>query len=254
MSASLSVSGTPRVLSHRGNMPGFAENTLGGFTAALAAGADALESDVHVSADGVPVLFHDETLERLTGDPRRIAEVDSAELSGLDLGFGEGVPSLAEALRTLPGARWNLDMKSKDSPQASARVITKYGAEDRVLLASFSGRNRRAVRRLLPRVNTSASALQFLLVLVAAKLGLSVLVKRFSSDISALQIPERALGMDATTRRFVRVVHACGLRLEYWVINDEAAMRRLIERGADGVVTDNVALARRVVDDANAGS
>ena len=235
-------------------MPGFAENTLGGFTAALAAGADVLESDVHVSRDGVPMLFHDETLERVAGDPRRIADVDSAELRDLDLGFGEGVPSLSQVLHALPHAHWNLDMKSKDAPRASARVITECGAEDRVLLASFSGRNRRAVQRLMPLVQTSVSAGQFVLILISAKLGVRPLVTRLLSRASALQIPERALGLDTTTPRFIALVRSCGVRLEYWVINDQTTMRRLVKRGADGLVTDNVTLARRVVDNANAGS
>ena len=131
---------TPLVLSHRGNMPGFVENTLGGFRAALAAGADVLESDVHVSRDGVPMLFHDETLERLTGDPRRIRDVSSHELKTLDLGAGEGVPTLEDVLETFPTARFNLDMKSPDAPHATAFVLARQIAHDRVLLASFSER------------------------------------------------------------------------------------------------------------------
>jgi glycerophosphoryl diester phosphodiesterase len=106
----------------------------------------------------------------------------------------------------------------------------------------------------MPRVATSASATQFVLILIAAKLRIRPLVRRFVSGVSALQIPERALGMDTTTSSFISVVRSCGVRLEYWVINDEIKMRRLIDRGADGLVTDNVALARRVVDEANAGS
>ena len=235
-------------------MPGYAENTLAGFTAALAAGADVLESDVHVARDGVPVLFHDDTLERLIGDPRRIADVDSTELSELDLGSGQGVPTLSAVLQALPQAQWNLDMKSKDAPAASASVITECGAQDRVLLASFSGRNRRAVQRLVPQVATSASAGQFLLILISAKLGLRALVARLVSRVSALQIPERALGIDTTTPRFMALMHSCGVRVDYWVVNDETTMRRLLQRGADGLVTDNVAAARRVVDVANAGS
>ncbi|MCF8541015.1 MAG: glycerophosphodiester phosphodiesterase [Aurantimicrobium sp.] len=238
---------TPLLLSHRGNMPGFVENTLGGFTAALASGADILESDVHVSRDGVAMLFHDESLERLTGDHRRVRDVSSDELRALDLGAGEGVPSLEEVLVALPSARFNLDMKSPDAPHATASVITRLNAHDRVLLASFSGKNRRKVHRLMPEVATSVSAGQFVAIVFAAKLGLAGLMKRLAGRATAMQIPTRALGMDTATARFIALAQRCGVRVEYWVINDEANMRLLLKRGADGLVTDSVALAREVI-------
>jgi len=245
--ASLPGRPAPLVLSHRGNMPGFVENTLGGFTAALAAGADILESDVHVARDGVPMLFHDETLARLTGDPRRIRDVPSDELKALDLGRGEGVPTLEEVLVALPTARFNLDMKSPDAPAATATVLARQGAHDRVLLASFSERNRRKVLRLVPQVATSVSAGQFVAIVVATRLGLSGLIKPIIGRAKALQIPTRALGTDTSTARFIARAHRCGVNVHYWVINDEAEMLLLFDRGADGLVTDSVSLARDVI-------
>ena len=245
--ASLAGRPAPLILSHRGNMPGFVENTLGGFTAALAAGADVLESDVHVSRDGVPMLFHDETLARLTGDPRRIRDVSSDELKTLDLGRGEGVPALEDVLVALPTARFNLDMKSPDAPGATAAVLARQGAHERVLLASFSERSRRKVLRLVPQVATSISASQFVAIVVATRLGLSGIVKRLIGRAQALQIPTRALGADTSTARFIARAHRCGVNVHYWVINDEAEMRLLLDRGADGLVTDSVSLARDVI-------
>jgi glycerophosphoryl diester phosphodiesterase len=235
-------------------MPGFVENTLGGFAAALAAGADVLESDVHVSRDGVPMLFHDDTLERLTGDPRRIRDVGSNELKEIDLGAGEGVPSLEDVLVALPTARFNLDMKSPDSPAASASVIARHNAQSRVLLASFSGRNRRLVHRLMPGIETSVSAGQFVVILLAAKIGLAGLVKRLARRATSMQIPTRAVGLDTTTERFIRLAQRCGVRVDFWVINDGLTMKRLLDRGADGLVTDCGALAREVVASRHTGS
>jgi glycerophosphoryl diester phosphodiesterase len=238
---------TPLVLSHRGNMPGFIENTLGGFRAALTAGADILESDVHVSRDGVPMLFHDETLARLTGDHRRIRDVTSDELRALDLGQGEGIPALEDVLRALPTARFNLDMKSPDAPHATASVLARQSAHDRVLLASFSERNRRRVHALMPQVSTSVSAAQFVAIVFAARLGLSGLVRLFIGRAKALQIPTRALGMDTSTARFMKLVKRPDVRVHYWVINNDDEMRLLLDRGADGLVTDSVSLARQVI-------
>jgi len=254
MSELVSARPTPLVLSHRGNMPGFVENTLGGFRAALAAGADVIESDVRVSRDGVPFLIHDETLERLAGDARRIQDVDSAELKALDLGAGEGAPSLEDVLVALPMARFNLDMKSPDAPAATASVLATRAAHQRVMLTTFSGRNRRKVHRLMPEVATSISADQYVSIALAVTFRLNFLVKYLLGPCQALQIPMGAYGLKTSSQRFIRIAHACNVDVHYWVINDEASMRLLLARGADGLVTDDVALARKVVTSRHAES
>lgn len=138
-------------------------------------------------------------------------------------------------------------MKSPDAPGATSMVLARQSAHDRVLLASFSERNRRKVRRLMPRVTTSVSAAQFVAIVVASRLGFSGLVKPLVGRATALQIPTRALGTDTSTARFIELAHRCGVSVHYWVINDEAEMRLLFDRGADGLVTDCVNVAREVI-------
>ena len=238
----------PRLLSHRGEMPGFVENTLGGFRAALAAGADVIESDIQVSRDGIPVLFHDDTLVRLTGSPARICDVTAHELGEMDLGRGEGVPTLEAALSSLPHALFNLDVKSPTSPEVATSVIRSLNAESRVLLASFSERNRRTVKRLLPGVAASASSSLFVRILIADRFGMKRQVRRLTRQIDAVQIPTRGAGMNLTHRSFIARLHEAGVEVHFWVINEPQEIRRLLDAGADGLVTDDVVTARRVID------
>jgi glycerophosphoryl diester phosphodiesterase len=229
-------------------MPGFVENTLGGFLSALAAGADVIESDIHVSRDGIPVLFHDDTLLRLTGNSTKISDMTARELGEIDLGRGEGVPTLEAALSSLPRALFNLDVKSPTSPEVTARVIRSLGAQSRVLLASFSERNHRIVKRLLPEVATSSSSSLAVRILIADRLGLRGQVRRMTRGITAVQIPTRGAGMDLTRRDFIARLHEAGVEVHYWVVDDPREIRRLLDAGADGVVTDDVLTARRVID------
>jgi glycerophosphoryl diester phosphodiesterase len=100
---------------------------------------------------------------------------------------------------------------------------------------------------VLECLKEAKSAGQFVAIVIAARLGLSGLVKLFIGSARVLQIPTSALRMDTSSARFITLVHRCDVRVDYWVINDEAEMRLLLERGADGLVTDSVGLAREVI-------
>ena len=102
----------PHILAHRGlASAGVAENTLEAFRAAINLGATHLETDIQVTMDGVPVLFHDEDLVRVAGLPRKISQLSSAELNAVELISGGRIPTLRAALENLPEARFNLDLK-----------------------------------------------------------------------------------------------------------------------------------------------
>ncbi|NQX27444.1 glycerophosphodiester phosphodiesterase [Microbacteriaceae bacterium VKM Ac-2854] len=238
----------PRILAHRGytgSDPGdlVPENTLAAFRRALHAGATHLESDVHATRDGVAVLVHDAEIADADGLRYAVADVDWSLLEAVDLGGGNGVPSLVQALGELPNARFNLDVKAARAAAPIVAAIRSAGAVDRVLITSFSERRRRAVVRQLHGVATSASAVPFLLALVGAKLGASWLVRLALRGVDALQIPERAAGISTTGPRTLRGLRAFGGEIHVWTINDRAAMLRLRAAGVDGLVTDRTDLA-----------
>ena len=226
----------PHVLAHRGYTGAYPENSLDAFSAALQAGATHIETDVHLTKDGQVVIFHDDTYE---GKP--LIEWERTELP-------PHVPSMLEALRMFPDARFNIDVKSAQAATPLAQMINEEAAHDRVLLTSFSGARRKATVAALTRpVAQSAAASEFAPALIAAKLGWSWLVKRSLRHVDALQIPSRALGMSTVTLRTMKAYHQAGVLVHVWTVNDATQMRELITLGVNGVVTDDTPTAVRTL-------
>ena len=153
----------PRVFAHRGlsiaaDGSAIDENTIPAFARALEVGAHYIESDIQVTSDGVPVLFHDDDLSRVAGVPSPVGKLTLAELQEIRLEHGGQIPTLVEALREFPATRFNLDFKSVSSILAGTAAISSIGAQGRVLVASFSDARRLAALNKLPGAATSAGA------------------------------------------------------------------------------------------------
>lgn len=236
----------PRVLAHRGLALAAPENTLLAFLSALSAGATHLETDVHASLDGIAVLSHDADLARL-GRNVRVDQLTLAELKRIPLGEGQTFCSLAEALDAFPEALFNIDVKADAAIEPTAAAILEHRALNRVLITSFAEDRRRATAALLPGVATSASSPVVVRALVAAALGSVGLARRVLRGFAAVQVPERFGVMRVVTARFVRVMHACGVEVHVWTVNDPADMRRLLGLGVDGLVTDRCDVAVDVI-------
>lgn len=240
--------GSPCVYAHRGASRDRAENTLEAFALALEVGANALETDCRVTADGVVALVHDETLLRVAGRQERVDALPWAELSRVDVGALRGDASafparLDEALEAFPGAVFNVDVKPTDEAAARAvlRVIERAGAHERVRLASFSGKQMRRLRELGYPGETSLAPDE---VVRALTLPASVARPR---GATAAQLPTRYRRVDLTSRRVLDRLHGLGLRVDYWVIDDAPWAAALVLRGADGIVTNDPARISRAV-------
>lgn len=239
----------PRVLAHRGLALDAPENTLLAFERALAVGATHLETDVHVSRDGVAVVSHDPDLSRLVGRPARVGDLTMAELRAIDLGSGQGYVSMAEAFDAFPHARFNIDVKIAGAAAPLVAAIREAGAVDRVLIGSFSASRRLAVTRELPGVATSVSSGGAVAAVRAANTPGGVpLVRRILRDVDAVQLPLRILGMPTVTPRTMAAFHAAGVEVHLWTINDPAEMDRLLALGVDGLVSDRADLAVAAVE------
>ncbi len=237
----------PRVFAHRGLALEAPENTLLAFAYAVSAGASYVETDVHASHDGVAIIAHDDDLERVAGRPVRVDHLTTAELRRIDLGYGQSFTTLAEALDAFPETRFNIDIKSKAAVGPTVDAIVAAGANNRVLVSSFSEARRAAAMRRLPGVVSSASARRFAIALIGGKLGLSPATRRALRGLVAVQVPERALGMKVTTTRMIDRLHAVGVEIHVWTVNDPRRMHELLDLGIDGIVTDRVDLALEVV-------
>ena len=151
----------PLAFAHRGgayhpDIEGL-ENTLAAFTHAVELGYTYLETDVHVTSDGVLLAFHDTVLDRVTDRTGSIADSTYDEVRQAMIGGRERVPTLGDLFDAFPGARFNIDLKSEGAVESLSRFIEEREAWDRVLVGSFSGRRMNAFRRRTGgRVATSA--------------------------------------------------------------------------------------------------
>ncbi|HWJ83572.1 MAG TPA: glycerophosphodiester phosphodiesterase [Nocardioides sp.] len=219
------------------------ENTLAAFRHAAELGYDYLETDVHVTRDGVLLAFHDEVLDRVTDRAGAIGELDLAEIREARIGGREQVPTLAELVDAFPEARFNIDIKSERAVEELAGFVTARRLWDRVLVGSFSPARTRRFRRLTGgRVPTAAHPLE---VLAYRLLPSARLAERLAgADFAAFQVPHRRGRFRVVTPGFVRRAHAAGLHVHVWTVDDPAEMAELLERGVDGLFTDRTDLLK----------
>ncbi len=246
------ASASPRVLAHRGFVPpgseGVAENTAAAFAAAHAAGAAYVESDCHLTVDGQVVLFHDDDLSRVAGDPRPVSAVTFAELERIMSDRG-GLLGLRQALDAFPTLRFNLDVKAAAAADAVGRGVARESS--RVLLTSFSDDRRRralaAARASGGDPATSGGRAVITTLLAAVTSRSPRLVRRALAGVDAVQVPERYGRVRIVTRRLVDAVHGAGAEVHVWTVNDRHDMLRLLDLGVDGLVSDRADLAVEAV-------
>jgi glycerophosphoryl diester phosphodiesterase len=250
----------PLVFAHRGGAARGPENTLAACETALAFGADGVECDVHLSRDGIPVVIHDATLERTTNLTGPVAARTAAELAHADAAFhfkpeeghplrgqGVGVPTLEELLLRFPDARVIVEAKHGGEPMARALagVIARTKAIDRVCVGSFHRGALDCLRALAPEIPTSGSEWEVRWTLYRSWMGW----KRISiCPHVAFQVPEHAGRLRVVSPAFVRQAHYEGRVVQVWVVDRPADIRRLLDWGVDGIISDVPDVAVKVRD------
>lgn len=237
----------PRVLAHRGLALGVPENTIAAFQAAVDAGVEYIETDVHATADGVAVLVHDPDI-LVDGVLHAVRNLTRDQLRLLDIGGGHRVPTLAGALVAFPDTRFNIDVKSELAAGPAARAIRAERATARVLVTSFDEARRLRALDGLDGVVSSASSRLFTRALVGAKAGLPAAVRRSLAGVTVVQIPERHRNVQLVTPRVIRTLHRAGIEIHVWTVNAPDDMERLLALGVDGLITDRADLALPLVD------
>ncbi len=258
MSAAPAPLGRPLCIAHRGASASAPENTLIAFETAIRLGADAIELDVHLTRDEVPVVLHDETLDRTTDGRGPVAAVALAALQRLDAGSWfaprfrrERVPTLEQALDCARGrCGMNIELKlprgrgggsaarRRDEragadrlARAVARALERARFPELLVLSSFSMEALRAARAAMPR----------------ARLGLLV-----SRSAAGLRAAHRALELYSlhphlrlASARRIRMARRMSLRVMVWPVNDREVIERLAGLEVDGIMTDDPLLFRR---------
>ena len=238
------------VFAHRGGALLAPENTMPAIDNGIALGSDGLEIDVQLSADGIPVVIHDRTLDRTTDRNGPVQALTAAELAHVDAGFhftrdgtfpfrgqGIGVPTLDAVLARHRDTRVIIEMKGGE-PELARTVgaaIKRAGAIDRTCVGSFYQASIDAIRADHPQVVTSASQEE-------ARWALHRSWVRWpwkrARPYFAFQVPEHAGRMRVVSRNFLDHVHREGHSVQVWVVNEPAAVERLLDWGVDGIISD----------------
>ncbi len=229
----------PLAFAHRGGALETIENSMEAFTYAVNLGYRYLETDVHVTADGVVVAFHDQDLQRSCGLEGTIDTYTWADLRAARVNGSGQIPMLEELLEAFPEARLNIDAKSDQVGPGLATALRRHDALHRVCIGSFSDRRLVNLRRDLgPGLCTSLGPAQVASLRVAA---------RPVGKGYAAQVPAVHRKITVVTPRFVETAHRYGIAVHVWTIDEATEMRRLLEMGVDGIMTDRPSLLKQVL-------
>lgn len=250
--------GSPLLVAHRGGSALAPESTLFAFRRALDWWrADLLEIDVHPTRDGEVVVIHDDTVDRTSDGRGAVASKTLAELKALDFGYrftpdgGKtfpfrgwriGISTLAEVLEALPNARVNVEIKDGRAQERVWETVHAAGATERVLIAAARLANRSRFASYAGPTSASAEELRTFYSLHRLHA-----TRFYRPTTDAFQMPERWGRLQLLSPRFVREAHAFGIQVHVWTVDDARDMRRLLEWGADGVITDRPDRLARVL-------
>ncbi len=232
----------PIAFAHRGGASEAPENTLPAFQAAIDLGYRYLETDVHRTADGHLVAFHDDVLDRVTDRTGRIAEMPWSEVRRAMVDGREPIPLLLDVLGSWPEVRVNIDPKHDGAVDPLVEVLRRTGAAPRVCIGAFSDRRIARVRAQVPDVCTSLGP-RGVTRLRAASTGLGA--GRLPAQ--CVQVPVHAGPVTIITERFIEAARRRELQVHVWTIDDPHEMRRLLDLGVDGIMTDRPVVLRDVL-------
>ena len=230
------------ISAHRGGSEEAPENTLESFGYAIGLGSSYIETDVQLSADGIPYIFHDDDLSRLLNMNVKFNSLHSDQIEKLRLFESYQIPKLETALIQFPNALFQIDLKTDEVALPAMKVIESLNAFDRICIASFSSNRLQKVRKKFPDTCLSMGPKEILKLLLAS---FGLYNKTIYGD--CLQVPVYHYGIKLVTRRFVKYVQSIGLKIHVWTINDENTMRKLIDLGVDGIITDRPKLLKEVL-------
>ncbi|WP_019587039.1 glycerophosphodiester phosphodiesterase [Deinococcus apachensis] len=248
-------------IAHQGGEGLAPSNTMLAYRGAAKLGVDMLEMDMHATRDGVLVLSHDETLDRLTDTKGRIADLTLAEVLAADAGYaftpdggvtfpfrgrGVRVAQLSEVLAAFPTMPMTIEIKQA-SPSIAApfcKTLRDARMTGRVIVASFSDAALNGFREACPEVVTSMTEKELRPLVLLSKVGLARLAP-LPGQVA--QVPVRSGSIEIVTPSFVRAMHARGVAVQVWTIDDPAEMRRLIGMGVDGIITNRPDLLKAVL-------
>ena len=277
----------PLNIAHQGGEIEAPSDTLYAFKTAKRKGADMIETDVHLTADGRVVVLHDETVNRTTNGSGSVEQMTLAEIKRLDAAYwfieNEGtvndpsrpasdftwrgvatgdrrpptgfrandftIPTLDELLTEFPKTLLNIELKPTVAmtgrlEAAVANLLQAHGRTDDVIVASFNDQSVEIFKAIAPEIHTAVPTAQVAAFWASSQ---GELPGSPNPQHVALQVPETFEGLSVVTPDFISDAHANGLAVHVWTINEADDMRRLLDWGADGLMTDRPTLLEHVL-------
>ena len=237
----------PIAIAHRGSRLLWPENTMEAFTGAMDLGYGHLETDLHITLDGVLTCIHDDTVDRTTNGSGDVASFSFEELEGLDAGHnhrgpngyeyrggGIRIPRLEDLVTSFPDASLVVDLKVDGLVGPLARMIEALALHDRLIVGSLSDQRLAEFREATDgRVPVSTGPTLTRIWLLTSRAG-----RGGGGQAAALQVPTQMRGARIVDRRLVDTAHAHGLQVHVWTVNDRKEMEDLLALGVDGIITD----------------
>ncbi|ADU31578.1 glycerophosphoryl diester phosphodiesterase [Evansella cellulosilytica DSM 2522] len=252
----------PMVIAHQGGEHLAPSNTLVAFDQAVNLGVDAIEFDIHMTKDGHLVAIHDPTVDRTTDGKGKVNDMTLEEVIALDAGYyfndlngeysfrglGIRIPTIDEIFTHFSNTRMVIEIKDSNRPELYESIvdelwtkINQYDVQDNVLVASF---NQDIIEMFIDKagdeVAISGGRSEIKRFVIFHKLLLNSL---YSPKVDAIQIPIQEGNFNLKDKKLIRGAHARGMDVHYWTINDRTTMEKIIELGADGIITDRPDIA-----------
>jgi glycerophosphoryl diester phosphodiesterase len=232
----------PIAFAHRGGAWEVPENTMPAFAHAVALGYRYVETDVHVTADGELLAFHDDVLDRVTDRTGVIGELPWSTVREARVDGVEPIPRFEDLLGAWPDLRWNVDPKHDAAVEPLAAALQRCAAVGRVCIGAFSDERLERVRALVPGVCTSLGPMGSLQLGMAASGD-----ETGELPAPCAQLPTHVGETEVVTESVLAEAHRRGMQVHVWTIDDEAEMVRLLDLGVDGIMTDRPAVLKDVL-------
>ena len=222
------------VMAHRGGSLEAPENTIESFKYAIEIGSDIIETDIQLSSDGVPYIFHDDDLKRIPGIEKDFNDLLASEIDELNI-FGDfKIPTLEETLKQFPDTKFQIDFKTDEVVDPAIEIINKFPhIKKNLCVASFSSQRLQKIKSKLSDVTYSMGPHEVLKLLLK-----SFGIYRGEVGGDCLQIPIYRYGIKIVTKRFVDFCKRENIKISVWTINSIEEMDYLIDLDVDGIITD----------------
>ena len=222
------------VMAHRGGSLEAPENTIESFKYALEIGSDIIETDIQLSSDGIPYIFHDDDLKRIPGIEKNFNELLASEIDELNIFDDCKIPTLEETLKQFPNTKFQIDFKTDEVVDPAIEIINKFPhIKKNLCIASFSSQRLQKIKSKLSDVTYSMGPHEVLKLLLKS---FGIYRGEISGD--CLQIPIYRYGIKIVTKRFVDFCKRENIKISVWTINSIEEMDYLIGLDVDGIITD----------------